>query len=58
MRDDEQKVWALSTADEVQVDTRPGSTGLPGTAATSADRITGQLVEQEDGTLVLFYGPI
>ena len=60
MREDERPLWAWSTAEEVEVGTR-GAKGAParadGAPLTSEHRIEGRLVE-EDGKLVLFYGPI
>jgi hypothetical protein len=50
---------ALSTVDVEIAPRRQGTTHpLQDQAVTSEDRIEGRLVEQEDGKLVLFYGPI
>jgi hypothetical protein len=59
MREDERPLWALSTAEEVEVAERGprGTFSRPGEPVTSEQRIEGRLVE-EDGKLVLFYGPI
>jgi hypothetical protein len=58
MREDERPLWALSTAEEVEVATRRATTfARPAEPVTSEHRIEGRLVE-EDGKLVLFYGPI
>lgn len=57
--DDERPVWALSTAEEVEIQAqRPGTmSSRAAEPVTSQDRIEGRLVEEE-GKLVLFYGPI
>ena len=58
MREDERPLWALSTAEEVEIATRRSRGGAqPAEPVTSEQRIEGRLVE-DDGKLVLFYGPI
>ena len=59
MGEDERPLWALSTAEQVEIaqrGPRSASALSPG-PATSEERIEGRLVE-EDGKRVLFYGPI
>jgi hypothetical protein len=58
MREDERPVWAWSTAEEIEIATRRSrSAAQPAEPVTSEQRIEGRLVE-DDGKLVLFYGPI